>query len=636
MGASSSDLQRSLELSGELENNDADGTFVQRLLRSGPGADHHAGGLDDLAGRIELASSGGRAIDDSARDQLQKRMGVDLSAVRVHDDPEADALARGVDAIAFTTGSDIFFRSGAYRPNTHEGLRLLAHETTHVLQQAAGPVAGAPTAQGVSLSDPSDSHEQAAEAHAEEIMVWLGSGSSGPSTEGTVDTPFVSPSPASGAAVLALQRETVCDEESGECWEQEEPAPGGDDSGGGGAEWAGGGATTTEEMPSAAAPGVVGSGAGSEWAAGPGADGSSAGSQWTAGPGADGSTAGSQWAAGPGAGGTTGTDNSTTDGGIGVDKWLSDPIGQLEQLGEDVAPLMGTGQPENVQHDAGGGDTGAADAPSVTDILADPSGALDRAISVVQKAISGYGVKESAEGGLSSTERGYVAALQNAVEQLSTLRGSDDGSSIAMAVGPILGVAHYLEGGTPAPPDGHEPADGATVQRTFAILLGGVALAPIIIAGVVIIAIVAIGQWLLTRSDPPRVPPEISLDMAQAMAAIRQAIAIIGATTSAAITAEAAEEAHNKLDEAEERLKTALIGAFEAGLAFAEECKAQIFTVSRLLNKGKLMLEEPLDEIDSKELEDLLRDLGAAMEALAACMQGLPDPGGGERQPIAA
>ena len=46
-----------------------------------------------------------------------------------------------LQARAFTTGSDVFFRKGDYQPTSHEGQELLAHELTHVVQQGgAGPV----------------------------------------------------------------------------------------------------------------------------------------------------------------------------------------------------------------------------------------------------------------------------------------------------------------------------------------------------------------------------------------------------------------------------------------------------------------------------------------------------------------
>ena len=138
---------------------------------------------DDLARRIQAASSGGSALDAATRERLQTGLNTDLSAVRVHTDNEADRLSESVEALAFTTGQDIFFRSGTYDPTSPQGLHLLAHEATHTLQQSAGPVAGTPAPGGVSISDPSDSFEQAAEQAANQVL--SGTTSSAPRLAGS-------------------------------------------------------------------------------------------------------------------------------------------------------------------------------------------------------------------------------------------------------------------------------------------------------------------------------------------------------------------------------------------------------------------------------------------------------------------
>jgi hypothetical protein len=83
--------------------------------------------------------------------------------------PEADALADALDALAFTSGQDVFFSQDAPAPESPEGRHLLAHEIAHTVQQAAGPVDGAPALGGVLLSNPADRFEQAAEAAAEAL-----------------------------------------------------------------------------------------------------------------------------------------------------------------------------------------------------------------------------------------------------------------------------------------------------------------------------------------------------------------------------------------------------------------------------------------------------------------------------------
>jgi hypothetical protein len=62
----------------------------------------------------------------------------DFRQVRVHTGDRAAEAARAVGARAFTVGRDLVFDSGEYEPNSRVGQRLLAHELTHVVQQA-GP-----------------------------------------------------------------------------------------------------------------------------------------------------------------------------------------------------------------------------------------------------------------------------------------------------------------------------------------------------------------------------------------------------------------------------------------------------------------------------------------------------------------
>jgi len=148
--------------------------FVQRLMTGMRLEDETSElvdpGTESLAERIARASGGGEALEPAVRHQLEDGLGVGLDSVRVHADPEADALARAVDAIAFTTGTDIFFRQSAYEPRSQQGLHILAHEATHVVQQASGPVAGRLSSGGVYLSDPSDSYERAADLIAGQLM----------------------------------------------------------------------------------------------------------------------------------------------------------------------------------------------------------------------------------------------------------------------------------------------------------------------------------------------------------------------------------------------------------------------------------------------------------------------------------
>ncbi|GGR98641.1 hypothetical protein GCM10008960_26640 [Deinococcus sedimenti] len=90
--------------------------------------------------RIQARRGAGSPLPEAIQRHLEQGLNHDLSRVRIHDDAEADKLAKGVNALAFTTGTDIFFQSGRFDPNTRGGLELLAHEVTHTVQQSQGRV----------------------------------------------------------------------------------------------------------------------------------------------------------------------------------------------------------------------------------------------------------------------------------------------------------------------------------------------------------------------------------------------------------------------------------------------------------------------------------------------------------------
>ncbi|WP_291431881.1 DUF4157 domain-containing protein [Deinococcus sp.] len=90
--------------------------------------------------RIQARRGAGNPLPEAIQRHLEGGLNYDLSRVRIHDDAEADKLAKGVNAVAFTTGTDIFFQAGQFNPNTQSGLELLAHEVTHTVQQSQGRV----------------------------------------------------------------------------------------------------------------------------------------------------------------------------------------------------------------------------------------------------------------------------------------------------------------------------------------------------------------------------------------------------------------------------------------------------------------------------------------------------------------
>ncbi|MGH8480722.1 MAG: DUF4157 domain-containing protein [Gammaproteobacteria bacterium] len=84
----------------------------------------------------EVLRSSGQPLDPAVRTFFEPRFGHDFSRVRVHLGSRADESARAVQARAYTVGRDLAFARGQYNPASVEGKRLLAHELTHVLQQA--------------------------------------------------------------------------------------------------------------------------------------------------------------------------------------------------------------------------------------------------------------------------------------------------------------------------------------------------------------------------------------------------------------------------------------------------------------------------------------------------------------------
>ncbi|HEY4384186.1 MAG TPA: DUF4157 domain-containing protein [Ktedonobacteraceae bacterium] len=180
---------------------------VQRAA-IGPATDQD----EQLGTCIQAAKRHGQPLDSTTQHTLEQDAGVDLTYTRIHTDPEADRLAHLVNARAFTSGTDIFFRAGMYQPSTVQGLRLLAHETTHIVQQAQGPVAGTRQPGGITLSDPGDAFEQAAERRASQFTIKPPSPAHNRTTPQTEAATSIVPQQTTSPVVV--QRETMPVKES--------------------------------------------------------------------------------------------------------------------------------------------------------------------------------------------------------------------------------------------------------------------------------------------------------------------------------------------------------------------------------------------------------------------------------------
>ena len=136
-----------------------------------------------------VGKGGGEPLPPDVRGEMEGRLGADFGDVRVHRDTQASESARAVGANAYTVGTDVVFRSDHWDPSSGEGKKTIAHELSHVIQQASGPVDGSPAAGGINVSSPDDPFERAAEHAAEAALassapVAAAGPSAGPSAQG--------------------------------------------------------------------------------------------------------------------------------------------------------------------------------------------------------------------------------------------------------------------------------------------------------------------------------------------------------------------------------------------------------------------------------------------------------------------
>ncbi|WP_072622422.1 DUF4157 domain-containing protein [Spirulina major] len=103
----------------------------------------------ELEQGINRAKGGGQSLDPTLQTKMGQAMGADFSGVKIHTDAQSDQLNQSIQAKAFTTGQDVFFRQGEYQPTNPSGQHLIAHELTHVVQQNGGAVQRSPIQQPI-------------------------------------------------------------------------------------------------------------------------------------------------------------------------------------------------------------------------------------------------------------------------------------------------------------------------------------------------------------------------------------------------------------------------------------------------------------------------------------------------------
>lgn len=90
-----------------------------------------------LADAGMVLQGGSQPIEPTLRTELGRRFGYDFGAVRLHADTRAARSAAALGAQAYSVGRHIVFGAGQLRPDTADGLRLLAHELAHVVQSGS-------------------------------------------------------------------------------------------------------------------------------------------------------------------------------------------------------------------------------------------------------------------------------------------------------------------------------------------------------------------------------------------------------------------------------------------------------------------------------------------------------------------
>lgn len=87
---------------------------------------------------LTSAQTGGSKVPMQLRLSAERVLGADLSRVRLHSGAVADRLNRRMGAGSFTTENHIFTGSKSAISGSASGVRLLAHELTHTVQQGGG------------------------------------------------------------------------------------------------------------------------------------------------------------------------------------------------------------------------------------------------------------------------------------------------------------------------------------------------------------------------------------------------------------------------------------------------------------------------------------------------------------------
>ena len=99
---------------------------------SGQSPPNAASSLVSEVGTVRRDRPVGQPMSADVVARVERTIGSDVPQITVHDDADADAVARHHHADAVAIGDEVHFRQGRYRPDSAEGFALIVHEAIHV------------------------------------------------------------------------------------------------------------------------------------------------------------------------------------------------------------------------------------------------------------------------------------------------------------------------------------------------------------------------------------------------------------------------------------------------------------------------------------------------------------------------
>ena len=125
------EVQPKLEIQRQSEDEEKEEALQPKLV------DNTVARQDTTEQMIVQSRGGGSPLNTKIQAQMERGFGADFSGVKIHTDSRAIQMNKDLGARAFTSGNDIYFNSGQFKPASKNGKKLLAHELTHTLQQGA-------------------------------------------------------------------------------------------------------------------------------------------------------------------------------------------------------------------------------------------------------------------------------------------------------------------------------------------------------------------------------------------------------------------------------------------------------------------------------------------------------------------